>query len=95
VVHPTETERAEQRFGGMKLFYIHVLNGTDYARDPEGQQFADIAAAYQSARNGARSLVSEEILACRDPVKLEYRICDETGTQLAVLAVGATVSGLG
>jgi hypothetical protein len=78
----------------MTLFYIHVLNGTEYARDTEGQRFANVEAAYQSARNGARSLISDEILAYRDPVKLEYRICDEAGTQLAMLAVGATVSGL-
>jgi hypothetical protein len=75
-------------------FYTHVLNGTQYVRDLEGEEFEDLEAACQSVCDGARWFVSEEIYAGRDPVKLEYRICDEAGTQLATFAVGATVSGL-
>jgi hypothetical protein len=78
----------------MAHFYTHVLMGTKYALDPEGHQFADLEAARESARNGARLLISDEILAGRDPVKIEYHICDEAGTRLATLAVSATVRGL-
>lgn len=78
----------------MKRFYIHVLNGTAYARDPEGQQFPDLEEACRDARSSARSMVCEEIYAGRDPVRLEFHIHNESGTQLARFAVGATVSGL-
>jgi hypothetical protein len=78
----------------MAQFYTHVLIGTKYALDPEGHEFPDLEAACESARNGARRLISDEILAGRDPVQLEYHICEEAGTRLATLAIGATVTGL-
>lgn len=78
----------------MKLFYTHVLRGAEHIRDVEGQQFEDLEAAYQDARGGARGLVADEIYAARDPVKLEYYICDEAGAQLASFTVSATVTGL-
>jgi hypothetical protein len=90
----TETESRVRRFDCMDLFYTHVLTGTSYARDREGQRFGNLGEACQSARDSARVLVSEEIRAGRDPVELEFHVCDEAGTRLATFAVSATVSGL-
>jgi hypothetical protein len=78
----------------MKRFYTHVLNRTTYARDLEGQQFRDLEEACQTTRRSARSMVCEEIYAGRDPVRLEFHICNEGGALLAKLCVGAIVSGL-
>lgn len=78
----------------MPRFYTHLLKGSVYAQDPEGEEFANSEAACQSARRGARSLVINEIAARREPVKLEYYIHDDTGTLLATCTVSAVVSGL-
>jgi hypothetical protein len=78
----------------MKIFYTHILNGTTYAQDLEGQQFGDLDEACQTTRRSARSMVCEEIYAGRDPVRLEFHICDEGGALLARLCVDAIVSGL-
>jgi hypothetical protein len=78
----------------MPRFYTHVLRGTDYANDVEGQEFASTEEARESARRGARITVAYEIKAGRDPVELEYHIHDEAGTKLATFRVSATVTGL-
>jgi hypothetical protein len=78
----------------MKRFYTHVLNGATYAQDLEGQQFRDLEEACQTTRRSARSMVCEEIRAGRDPVRLEFHICNDGGALLARLCVDAIVSGL-
>ncbi|WP_421757479.1 DUF6894 family protein [Croceibacterium ferulae] len=59
------------------------------ARDPEGQQFADLDAAREHAIESGRQLVAEGIVAGRDTLAIEYQIRDEEGKLLAVVPVRA------
>jgi hypothetical protein len=76
----------------MPCFHTHVLYGGAYARDLEGEWFADLEAACQRARGGARRLLCEMIAAGHDAIRLEYRIHDAAGTLLATIPVRASVS---
>jgi hypothetical protein len=78
----------------MQHFYTHVLRGDDYAEDREGQEFASLEEARESARQSARMMLAHEFEAGRNPKTLEYHIHDEAGARLAVVQVHATISGL-
>lgn len=78
----------------MSRFYTHVLNGTGFAEDEEGQEFADLDAARCAAVQSAAGIVAEELSAGRHQVSLELYIHDERGARLATLPVTAAVTGL-
>lgn len=44
----------------MPHYFLHVRN-TAYAKDEEGNDFPNLAAAREAAVNGARSILSEEV----------------------------------
>lgn len=78
----------------MPRYYTHVWTGTELARDPEGQQFADLETACEAARRSAHGLICERLEAGSNVIDLEYRIQDEAGTALANVPVSAVISGL-
>lgn len=45
----------------MPLYYFHVMDGSGFARDMQGQDVADAEAARVIAIEGARSLMAEEL----------------------------------
>ena len=79
----------------MRRFYTHVLYGTGLAEDPEGQEFASIEDASNSARHAARIIIAKEIEAGRDPIALEFRIQNEAGDRLSTISANATISVVG
>lgn len=60
----------------------------------EGQEFASIAAARDSAMDAAAAMLAEEMIARRSRVVLEFRIDDAAGVRCATLPVTAVVTGL-
>jgi hypothetical protein len=45
----------------MQLFYLHVSDGDELIRDPEGAYFPDLDAARAEAIHSARELMAESI----------------------------------
>jgi hypothetical protein len=45
----------------MGRFYFHVYNRIGLTRDEEGSELPDLAAAREKARDGIRSILSEEV----------------------------------
>ena len=45
----------------MPVFYLHVCNGNGFTEDTEGQDFADLAAAQQTAIKGLREIIAGEM----------------------------------
>lgn len=78
----------------MPRFYTHVCSGPECAHDLEGQQFPDLESACDTARKGARALVSQEIASGHNEVDVDFRILDDTGTAVADLPVSARTLGL-
>lgn len=78
----------------MPHFHTHVCFEDEFARDEEGQQFADLEKACERARQSARRMISQMIGAGRNAVDLRYVIHDEEGLHLATIRAGARVSGL-
>ncbi|KHL25451.1 hypothetical protein PK98_01750 [Croceibacterium mercuriale] len=78
----------------MERFYTHVCKGWDCAIDVEGEMLADAKAAYQSAAQGARALVADEIAIGHNDVDLELVITNECGIAVALLPVTARTTGL-
>lgn len=78
----------------MQCFYTHVSYAKQCARDLEGEWFADLDAARESARQSARLMISQMIAAGNDAIRLEYRICDEAGSLLATVPASASISWL-
>ena len=66
-------------------FYLSLRDG-EYLQDQEGQEFADLDAARDTAMRGAREIMAEDIkrgvLSLNDRVE----ITDEHGDQVAVVA---------
>src|SRR5690606_29910770 len=55
-------EGPRQGVNGMPRFYFHIHNGNGFARDDEGTDAPDRAAAEALATKGIRSIVAEEAL---------------------------------
>jgi hypothetical protein len=64
----------------MPIFYFHVFNSTATARDSEGADVADIAAAIDLARDSIRSIVAEEARTGRIDLNGHIDIADRSGT---------------
>ena len=66
----------------MPHYYLHVRNTVGYARDEEGQEFADLAHARLQALAGARSILSEEVKAGLLDLRGAIEIADAAGAIL-------------
>ena len=78
----------------MPHFYTHVCTSGECARDPEGQQYPDLATACRRAREEARSLVAGEIAGGSNEVDLVYWIDNENGDLQVELPITANTNGL-
>ena len=54
----------------MSLYYLHIEEGIDLLRDPEGSTHSDLEAARTEAIQGARQLISEAVLT-GSPLRLD------------------------
>ena len=69
----------------MPKYYFHVLTSEGRVIDPEGSELKDMDAAYISAIEDARALMSEAILEGKDISSRRIEICDEIGRPLQVV----------
>jgi len=75
----------------MPCFHTHISYEGQYARDAEGEWFADLDAACESARQSARRMISQLIAAGSDAIRLEYHVHNQAGTLLATVPVSASL----
>ena len=75
----------------MPRFFLHVHNRTGFARDEEGAEFPDLAAARESALVGIRSILSEEVGQGTLDLNGRIDICGENGEVLAAVPFSAAV----
>jgi hypothetical protein len=68
----------------MPRYFLHVNQGTDVAKDLEGEEFDDLAAARQEAAGAARDLMASD-LRSGQPLGLNRSIVitDESGDTIA------------
>jgi hypothetical protein len=70
----------------MPLFFLHIRDGNDFFRDPEGIPVRDLDAARTEALESARSLMSQAIVFDgRSGVHRSFEIADETGQTVLVV----------
>lgn len=69
----------------MPRFFLHVANRVGFAPDEEGVDLDDLAAAMEQAKDGIRSIVSDEARNGRIDLDGRVEIMDETGTVLKVI----------
>ena len=69
----------------MPTYYFHVLTSEGRVIDPDGTELIGLDAAYISAIEDARALMSEAILEGKDISSRRIEICDEQGTQLQIV----------
>lgn len=62
----------------MSRFYFHLLDGSPCI-DEEGIELPDLGAAQAAAVKGARSILCEEVMHGRLPLKERIKITDEAG----------------
>jgi hypothetical protein len=67
-------------------YFLHIVTDAERIIDPEGQAFADLAAAGEEASQNARDLMAEE-LRCGRPVPWGWRvqIADQSGAIVQVI----------
>ena len=71
--------------GSMPRFFLHIANRIGYARDEEGVELDDLAAAVEQAKDGIRSIISDEARTGRIDLDGRVEIADETGTVRRVI----------
>jgi hypothetical protein len=64
----------------MPRFFLHIHNRIGFAPDEEGYDLADLAAAVEQAKEGIRSILSDEAKTGRLDLNGRIEIADETGT---------------
>jgi hypothetical protein len=69
----------------MSRFFLNVINRVGSARDEEGVALESLAAAVERAREGIRSILSDEAKAGWIDLDGRVEIVDESGTILAVV----------
>lgn len=69
----------------MPKYYFHVLTSEGRVIDPEGSELDDMEAAYRSAIEDARALMSEAILEGKDISSRKIEICDAQGIPLQIV----------
>ena len=64
----------------MGRYHFNVRNGSGYLEDEEGRELADAERARSIAVEGARSLLSAEVLAGELDLRGRIEVTDENGT---------------
>src|SRR3954447_14003469 len=77
----------------MPRFYLDVLNGRQVLEDPDGQEFADVAAARAKAAATARDLVAHGLLRNEDLSGRCVLIRDDAGETVARVPVRSALPG--
>lgn len=79
----TEQERLATQ--AMSLFFLHIVNRIGSARDEEGVELDDLAAAIEQAKEGVRSVISDEARTGRIDFNGRIEIADESGAVLRIV----------
>jgi hypothetical protein len=70
----------------MPILFLHIRDGANFIRDPEGAWFTNIASARIAAIESARELMSQSILAhARVGIGRHFEITDSIGRVLLVV----------
>ena len=69
----------------MTRFYLHVVNRVGSASDEEGVELADLAEAVEQAKDGIRSIISDEARTGRIDFNGRIEIADESGATRQVV----------
>jgi hypothetical protein len=69
----------------MGRFYFHLYNKIGLARDEEGSPLPDLATARAKARDGIRSILSDEVRHGSLDLRGRLEIADAAGEVLAVI----------
>lgn len=75
----------------MPVFFLHVREGAELIRDPDGGEFADLAAARGEAVRAARSLLGAAVLAGRLPLDHAIVVADADGGELLAITFAQSV----
>lgn len=81
----------------MSLYHFHIHHCTALARDEEGLELPDLAAARREAIAGARSIMGDELAKGRLCLGCHIEIEDGAGLLLATVAFrdAVTITSLG
>ena len=69
----------------MTRYYLHVVNRVGSASDDEGLELADLAEAVEQAKDGIRSIISDEAKTGRIDFDGRIEIADESGATRQVV----------
>lgn len=69
----------------MPLFHLHICNGLGFTPDEDGLELPDLLAARQTAVEGARSLLSEEVRAGKMDFAGRIEIADHTNRVIDIV----------
>ena len=78
-------------FGGvggkrMRLFFLHVRDGSELISDPEGSCFPDVVVAKSEAIHSARELMSQSVIRDgRLGIDRRFKITDQEGNIVAIV----------
>ena len=77
---------------GPMRYFLHVRDGLDLVRDPDGEELEDVAAARHEAIETARHLMAQSLLD-NEPLGLDrvMVISDESGAILAEVSFRAAL----
>jgi len=77
----------------MPVFYLHISDGDELIRDPEGAYFHDLDAARAEAIHSARELMADSIVSeGRIGVERSMEVSDELGVRLLIVPFRETVA---
>jgi hypothetical protein len=69
----------------MPRYHLHIYNRAGVSRDEEGLELPDLEAARESATEGIRSILSEEVRGGRFDLEGRVEIADGAGTVLEIV----------
>jgi len=75
----------------MARFFFHLRDSTGYLEDEEGEDLQDLDAVRVSARDAARSIISEESKQGLIDLRTSIEVTDEAGTTVLELPFSEAV----
>ena len=70
----------------MRLFFLHVRDGSELISDPEGSCFPDVVVAKSEAIHSARELMSQSVIRDgRLGIDRRFKITDQEGNIVAIV----------
>lgn len=75
----------------MARYYFHVSDSTGRLRDEEGRELANLAAAHRVAIEGARSLISADVMQGKLSLDGVISVVDEASSAVLELTYRAAV----